>query len=257
VVDEESGASSTLGVRHLLDAGRLSAKGAIYTYASDIVCVGHRGLLRLIVRVAGQAIHSGSREWSRGEGGANASTGLAAILLGLERLRLDAPPHPAFDGLGCTITPGTLVRGGEFESMVPAHAEALIDVRLTPGQDIDGAVGAIRQVIDTEIARRPGLRASLEVKNRLPGAAIPMDHPLALIAQKYAEAITGRAWPIAGAGPANEGYMLIGAGIPTLCGFGPEGGSAHAPDEWVSVDSLPQTAAMYAGSVREYLTANS
>jgi len=253
VVDEESGASSPLGVRHLLDAGWLRARGAIYTYAGDIVCVGHRGLLRLILRAAGRAIHSGSPAWSRGEGGVNAVTGLAAILVALERLRLDAPAHPAFAGLGCTITPGTLIQGGEFESMVPARAEALIDVRLMPGQDAEEVIHAIQAVIDAELARRPGLTVAVEVKNSLPGAAIPVEHPLAQIAARHAHAITGREWAIAGAGPANEGYMLIEAGIPTLCGFGPQGGNAHAPDEWVSVESLPQTAAIYAGTIRDYL----
>jgi acetylornithine deacetylase/succinyl-diaminopimelate desuccinylase-like protein len=47
--------------------------------------------------------------------------------------------------------------------------------------------------------------------------------------------------------------MLIGAGIPTLCGFGPIGGNAHAPNEWVRVDSLPKTAAMFAGIITSYL----
>jgi acetylornithine deacetylase/succinyl-diaminopimelate desuccinylase-like protein len=74
-----------------------------------------------------------------------------------------------------------------------------------------------------------------------------------LLAQKYTEAVTGRRWEIAGAGPANEGYMLIEAGIPTLCGFGPNGGNPHAPDEWVEIDSLPATLAMYGGIIHEYL----
>jgi succinyl-diaminopimelate desuccinylase len=53
VVDEESGANSPLGVRHLLDTGLLQAHGAIYTYTSDIVCIGHRGLLRLELNARG------------------------------------------------------------------------------------------------------------------------------------------------------------------------------------------------------------
>ena len=57
----------------------------------------------------------------------------------------------------------------------------------------------------------------------------------------------------AGAGPANEGYMLIDAGIPTLCGFGPTGGNPHAPNEWVEIDSLPMTVAMFAGITHDYL----
>jgi len=73
--------------------------------------------------------------------------------------------------------------------------------------------------------------------------------PLAITAQCYAEAITGVHWPIAGAGPANEGYMLIKAGIPTLPGFGPTGGNAHAADEWVDCDSLSHTIAIFSGLI--------
>lgn len=253
VVDEELGASSRLGVRHLLDIGRLAVQGAIYAYASDIVCIGHRGLLRLVVETRGQSVHSGSAEWSQKRAGVNAVTGLAAILVGLERLTIPAPAHPAFAGLGCTLTPGTLFRGGEFESIVPAAASAVVDVRLMPGQSPEAVLTAVQAVIRAEQAIRPGLEVNVTVKTKLPGAAIPEDHPLARIAQRHAEAVTGNAWPIAGAGPANEGYMLIGAGIPTLPGFGPTGGGAHAPDEWVDCASLTQTVAVFAGIICEYL----
>lgn len=252
VVDEESGASSDLGVRYLLDSGQLAADGAIYTYASDIVCIGHRGLLRLLLTARGRAIHTGSREWSNNEGGVNAVTGLAAILVALENLDLPAPAHPAFGGLSCTLTPGTLFSGGEFESMVPSAAEALVDIRLMPGQPAQGVIDAVRQVIDDVCSRRPGLTMSISVKNNLPGAAIDADHPLVGIAQKHTKRWTGHTWPVAGAGPANEGYMLIEAGIPTLCGFGPTGGNAHAPDEWVAIDSLCPTIAMYSGIIMDY-----
>ncbi len=253
VVDEESGASSRLGVRHLLDTGRLPVQGAIYAYASDIVCIGHRGLLRLVLDAHGRSVHSGSAEWSQKRAGVNAVTGLAAILVRLEDLKIPAPEHPAFVGLGCTLTPGTLFRGGEFESIVPATASAVVDVRVMPGQSPETILEAVRAVIAAEQVARPGLTVALTVKNNLPGAAIACDHRLARIAQRHAEAVTGHAWPIAGAGPANEGYMLIGAGIPTLPGFGPTGGGAHAPDEWVDCASLTQTVAMFAGITCEYL----
>ena len=252
VVDEESGASSDLGVRYLLDSGRLNVDGAIYTYARDIICIGHRGLLRLLLTARGQAIHSGSQEWSRQEGGVNAVTGLAAILLALEDLDLPAPAHAAFAGLSCTVTPGTLFSGGEFESMVPATAEALVDIRLMPGQPAQEVIDAVQQIIDGELSRRPGLSVTTSIKNSLPGAAIAADHPLVSIAQTQTQRWTGHAWTVAGAGPANEGYMLIEAGIPTLCGFGPTGGNAHAPDEWVEIDSLGPTMAMYSGIIVDY-----
>jgi succinyl-diaminopimelate desuccinylase len=253
VVDEESGASSQLGVRYLLDQGLLTAKGAIYTYTSDIICIGHRGLLRLVLRATGQSIHSGSAAWSRGEGGINAVTGLARILTRLEGLDIPAPAHPGFEGLGCTVTPGTLFQGGEFESMVPSQATATIDVRLMPGQSAQEVLSHVERAIRDEEAQRPGLTVTIEIKNDVPGAAIPSDHRLVEIARQHTRAITGQEWPVAAAGPANEGYMLIEADIPTLCGFGPRGDNAHAPDEWVELASLPRTIAMYAGIVRDYL----
>ena len=129
--------------------------------------------------------------WSRGEGGVNAVTGLAAILVALEKLDVPAPEHPAFAGMRCTITPGTLFSGGEFESMVPARAEALVDVRLMPGQPAKTVLDAMQAIIDAEIARRPGLAVTLTIKNDLPAAAIPVDHPLVKIAERYTEAMTG------------------------------------------------------------------
>jgi acetylornithine deacetylase/succinyl-diaminopimelate desuccinylase-like protein len=47
--------------------------------------------------------------------------------------------------------------------------------------------------------------------------------------------------------------MLIGAGIATLCGFGPTGGNPHAPNEWVEIASLPATATIFAGIIHDYL----
>ena len=204
VSDEESGASSDLGVRYLLDEGHLPVQAAIYTYASDIVCVGHRGLLRLVLAAKGTAVHSGSDAWSQGEEGVNAVTGLAAILLQLEQLTLPYESHPAFNHLGFTMTPGTLFNGGEFESMVPARATAVLDCRLMPGQTPEAVLNAVQTIIDAECANRPGLRVSIQVKNRLPAAAIPAEHPLAQVAQRHAEAITGNAWPIRGAGPSQR-----------------------------------------------------
>jgi len=253
VADEESGASSPDGVRFLLDSGLLPVEGAIYTYAGDIVCIGHRGLLRLRLEARGRSVHTGSPAWSRGEGGVNAVTGLAQALLALEGMDRPAPEGPHFGGLGLTVTPGTRIEGGEFESMVPSRAEALVDIRLPPGVSGRDVLDEVDQLLERVRADRPGLALDTTVKNDLPAAMIDPGHPLALLARRHARELAGRDCPIEIAGPANEGYMLIEAGIPTLCGFGPEGGNAHAPDEWVDLAGLPVTAAVYAAVIRDYL----
>jgi len=253
VVDEESGASSSLGVRYLLDQKVLKAKGAIYAYASDIVCIGHRGLLRLEITTHGESVHAGLAPWHNKQQGENAVMGMAEILTKIEKISIDTDPVPGFEHLGFTVTPGTLFCGGDYPSIVPNKATAMVDMRLLPGQTKDEALAKIDRIIADVCSRRKGLTVQTSLLVDMPGAAIPTDHPLALIAQDYTEAIHGRRWEIRGAGPGNEGYMLIGMGIPTLCGFGPTGGNAHAPNEWVDVDSLPKTAAMFAGIIQDYL----
>lgn len=253
VVDEESGACSPLGVRYLLDANLLQAHGAIYAYASDIVCIGHRGLIRLELKAHGESVHAGIAEWHRHERGANAVMALADLLLRLERLNIPTVFPPGFERLGFTITPGTIFRGGSFPSIVPDSADGMLDIRLLPGQSSAQVLELIRTQIRTVENERPGITFEMNVTVAIPGAFIPKEHPLVLLAQDYTEAITGRRWEAAAAGPANEGYMLIEAGIPTLCGFGPTGANPHAPNEWVEISSLPRTVAMFAGIIHDYL----
>jgi acetylornithine deacetylase/succinyl-diaminopimelate desuccinylase-like protein len=254
VVDEESGACSPLGVRHLLDSGELQARGAIYAYTSDIVCIGHRGLIRLELRARGQSIHAGLEDWHNKVRGANAVTAMAELLLSLESLRISSSPvPPGFENLGFTVTPGTMMHGGSYPSIVPDSASAVVDIRLLPGQSSAEVLDLIWKQIHAVENKRPRVKLEMKVTVDIPGAAIPQDHPLVLLAQEYTEAVTGRRWEAAGAGPANEGYMLIRAGIPTLCGFGPTGGNPHAPDEWVEIKSLPRTVAMFAGIIHDYL----
>lgn len=256
VVDEESGACSPLGVRHLLDSGALQARGAIYTYTSDIICIGHRGLIRLELVARGESIHAGVAEWHNHMRGGNAVTALAELLLKLESLNLPAIAPHGFEHLGFTVTPGTMFKGGSFPSTVPDSANAVVDIRLLPGQSSADVLEVVREQIQAVEKNRSRISFDMKVTVDIPGASIPKDHPLALIAQDYTEKMTGRRWETAGAGPANEGYMLIEAGIPTLCGFGPTGGNPHAPDEWVEISSLPATLAIYAGIIHDYLNSS-
>ena len=253
VVDEEAGACSPLGVRYLLDSGALQARGAIYTYTSDIVCIGHRGLIRLEITAHGQSLHAGAAEWHNQVCGANAVTALADLLVKLESSRLPVTLPPGFEHLGFTITPGTIFKGGSFPSIVPDSANAVVDIRVLPGQSSADVLELVQTQIRVVEHERARISFEMNVTVDIPGAVIPQDHPLALLAQDYTEAMTGRRWETAGAGPANEGYMLIEAGIPTLCGFGPTGGNPHAPDEWVQADSLSTTIAIYAGIIHGYL----
>ncbi|MCD6356204.1 MAG: M20/M25/M40 family metallo-hydrolase [Anaerolineaceae bacterium] len=205
VVDEESGACSPLGVRYLLDRGYLKAKGAIYAYASDIVCIGHRGLLRLEITTRGESVHAGLAIWHNRVKGENAVTGLAEILLALEKMHSPRMHVPGFEHLGFTITPGTIISGGDYASIVPNKASAMVDIRLLPGQDKHIVLKEVNKIIETVKKKRPGLGVEIDLKVDIPGAAIAIDHPLAVISQGFTKNIYGKRWDIRGAGPGMKG----------------------------------------------------
>jgi glutamate carboxypeptidase len=50
-------------------------------------------------------------------------------------------------------------------------------------------------------------------------------------------------------GGASDGNFTGLMGIPTLDGLGAVGGGAHAVNEWVDIDSLPQRAGLLAGLI--------
>lgn len=254
VVDEEAGANSPLGARYLLDQEYLDVSGAIYTYTSDKIRIGHRGVLRLRLHATGEAVHSGRKVWHQKKQGLNAGTALMAAALAIEEMEIPTTPHPAFEGLGCTVTVTGFRCGpdnGVVSSIVPGWAEAGIDIRLMPGQSSDEVLDMVRGVLERSVPT--GCEVTVDVTVDIPAAVILPNHRLVETAKRWTRTITGKEWPVAGAGPANEGYMFIEVGIPTLCGFGPQGGNAHALDEYVEVGSLSQTSAMYAGVIHDYL----
>ena len=161
---------------------------------------------------------------------------------------------------------GTILNGGGFASVVPSNASALIDIRLMPSTSADTILQQIKDTLNNIINERnefyrektldstssARLSASITVKNHLPAATIETNHPLVLSCVNAVKNILNITPTTNGCGPANEGYMLIESGIPTICGFGPIGGNVHGVDEWISVPSMAQTVDIYIDIVSKY-----
>ncbi|MBW4436453.1 MAG: M20/M25/M40 family metallo-hydrolase [Pleurocapsa minor GSE-CHR-MK-17-07R] len=250
VPDEETGATGTLGISYLAARGRISGRGALYAYSGSEIVLGHRGLLRYRVRCHGHAIHTGAHEWQEGTLGANAVTGMARFLLAAEALAFDYSRTPYFERFRTIVTPGTMIQGGVSINIVPAACEALIDIRTTPEQDAASIEDAFADIFARVGADAPGLRFELEPLNVIPAVCSDPAASVFRILADVTAHVRGGVPAMTVAGPANEGYLLIGQGIPTVCGFGPTGDNAHAANEYLELEGLHEAAQIFALTAR-------
>ncbi|MCA9881732.1 MAG: M20/M25/M40 family metallo-hydrolase [Anaerolineae bacterium] len=244
VPDEESGATGTLGIRWLAAREKLKGKGAIYCYSGRDIHLGHRGLIRFEITCKGESVHTGSDEWQNGQKGTNAVIAMARLLLKLEEAQFLAGDG-YFSRFKTVVTPGTMINGGIGVSIVPDRCAALVDVRTVPGADQDVLDFVARAVAEVQAAH-PGLKVDVNKFIHLSAAISDENAPIFSIVEDVTEQLTGLRPRRLVAGPANEGYLLIEHGIPTICGFGPIGDNFHAIDEYVEVNSLVETAQIYA-----------
>ncbi len=250
VPDEESGATGTLGIKWLDANGLLHGMGAIYAYSGNRIHLGHRGLVRYRIVCHGKANHTGNPGWQNRTDGVNAVTAMARLILALEAVETPYSSQPYFDRFRTVITPGTVISGGTAINIVPDRCEALIDVRTTPEFDFDDVQVTLHECIDGVVDAVPGARFEMSVTAQLPAALSDPDAPIFTVLASATEDLTGHTPERVVAGPANEGYLLIERGIPTVCGFGPAGDNFHAVDEYVEIDGLVEAAQIFAVTAR-------
>lgn len=249
VSNEEGGSTATpifdIGMEHLIEEGLVEGTAAIYGYGGSYnLGIGHRGVLRVRLATQGQAMHTGNLKWQRKERGMNAVTAMAEILLALENIKLPQTKHPSFPQHHNVITPGTMIlHGGTAVSTVPDFCESVVEVRYLPGLDIRRVYHQIKEQAE-KIASCRGIKVELERFVNIPAVSLSPTEKLVELLGQVCQSVYGRKISARGTGPANESFMLIKKGIPTVV-FGPLGGCAHADDEFIYVDSLTKTIQVY------------
>jgi glutamate carboxypeptidase len=192
-----------------------------------------KGVSLYTVGVRGRAAHAGLEP----ERGVNATLELAHLALAVAGL--------ADPSTGTTSTP-TTARSGQTTNTVPAEGSFDVDVRVRTLAEQDRVDAAIRSL-------PPVIEGASSVVSGGPNRP-PMEARSSAGLLERVEAIAGRlgvAGPDAVAvGGASDGNFTAGVGTPTLDGLGAIGGGAHADDEHVLVDLLPERLVL----VRELIT---
>ncbi len=188
-----------------------------------------KGLARFRLSVTGRAAHAGTHR----EHGASAIEELAHQILALQALNDERR--------GVSVNVG-VVRGGTSENVVPAEAEALVDVRVATRRDMARVERALR-------ALRPALPGTaLELGGgwtRPPLEPTAASRRLFEAAREHGRRL-GLDLQAGSSGGGSDGNLVAALGVPVLDGLGVEGGGAHAPDEHVLLASLPVRARLLA-----------
>ncbi|MER2634765.1 MAG: M20/M25/M40 family metallo-hydrolase [Rhizobiaceae bacterium] len=216
-----------LGVRDMLP--RLTARnpwGCLIGEPTELKpVIAHRGRASFRVKLHGLPVHS-----SRADLGRNAIHALAHLVRDMDEAhQLFAsfgpfsesfePPHSSVQV--------NMINGGSAPNIVAGAAQALIEVRLVPDDDID----SIRASIEKAMARL-NVDGTWEMETYTPAFFSSADSLLATLVADAA-----RAAPVS-APFATEAGLYQGAGIPTVvCGPGSIR-QAHIADEFITFDAL-------------------
>ncbi len=217
VADEEDASLGSEAVIEALPRLGVAADACLVAEPTDVaVCRSLRGFAVVRVVFPGRAAHS-----SQAELGVNAVTHLGRLLAAVDR------QAAAVRSAGGDLMV-TLVRGGESPFVVPDHAECLVEVRTTPGQDSAAVLADVRALLD------PAWGADVELVISRDGWQLDAAGPAAELAARLGTALT--------TGPTFDAPYWMEAPMwqrlcPTLV-CGPSGGGLHAVDEWVELGQV-------------------
>lgn len=255
LVDEEA---DMLGVQHLCTTpiGRELDGAIICEPEQNELCLEQRGVVWARVAIRGRMAHG-----AMPEAGINPITALRALLdevPALERrLRrlCRRSPHlrPA------TVTP-TVVRaplqGVAQSNVIPSAAQAVLDVRLTPGPEAAAVAAEIDAACRAAAQRLPGAAIEWEAINgyRL-ATRVEKREPLVRAMIAGVRQATGKRARFGGVPGSTDGTILrTTLGIPIVtCGPG-DRLIPHQVDEYVEVAELVDAARIYVASALNFLT---
>ncbi|GIH26788.1 glutamate carboxypeptidase [Acrocarpospora phusangensis] len=242
VGDEELGSPTS---RPLIED---MARGLAATFVTEAggengaIKIARKGISRYELLVHGRAAHAGLEP----EKGVNAGVELAHQILAITRIA-SAVESSSQAGL-LSVTP-TLASAGTSTNTIPALARVAVDVRV-PDLASQTRVDELMRALTP---KTPGARLELLGGPNRP----PFDEESSIGLFREAVRLSAELGlpPLTGVsvGGASDGNFTAGVGCPTLDGLGAVGGGAHAADEHVLVDRMPDRVRLLTALVESVL----
>jgi succinyl-diaminopimelate desuccinylase len=229
-----------IGSQHLARTQLLGRAGAMVVGepTSNYPLVGHKGSLKFHAKFRGVSAHG-----SMPELGVNAIYKAAKAVAKLESFDFAVKPHAVMGGP--TMNVGTF-EGGQGVNMVPDEASIGVDIRTVAGMDHAALLSRLEDLL--------GIEAELDVFSDMNAV---WTEPGGEWVQRVFEICRGqlgaRPEPRTATYNTDAGNLLKAyAGAPTVV-LGPgEAKLAHQTDEYVSMDRIRQSVAIYEALIRDW-----
>lgn len=231
--EEEVGSPvSTPIYTHIAQAQKLDAALVLEAArANGDIVSARKGGGEFHIRVTGREAHAGVEP----EKGANAIVELAHQIQAITALNGLNP--------GTTVNVG-VIRGGTRPNVVPAFAEAEVDVRVVEAVGIAALENAVAKLAKDTVV--PGTKVEISGGvSKPPMEKTPAVAFLVELAQQAARRLGFEVQDTL-TGGMSDANSLAAIGVPVLDGLGPIGGDDHSPHEYLDVTSIVPRTAMLA-----------
>lgn len=276
VVDEEGGGG---GTRNLIEKGYLADAVIVAEPSDGVIQPAEGGLSWLRVTIFGRSAHAGWRYaqiYPQGRADAPESHGVNAIEKGmkfvnavreLEREWALRKHHPLLPPGITTINPG-VIHGGvglgdnglpivtSNPAMIPDVCVIDFDLKFLPTESIEQVRQEFEEFVDGFAKTDPWLKehppklqwhlADID----FPPVATPIEHPL-VQAIKETRRRLDLPSKFSGFVAVTDAAFYAGAGVAPVI-YGPSGAGLHSEDEYVNIDSLTETAKVFAGAALQW-----
>ncbi|MGA7849881.1 MAG: M20 family metallopeptidase [Terriglobales bacterium] len=234
VSDEEIGSDSSRAITESLAKKAAAVLVLEPSYGSQgAVKTARKGVGDYLVKVTGKASHAGL----------DFEKGVNAIL----ELACQIEKISSFTDLqnGLTVNVG-IVSGGSRTNVVPAEAEAHVDIRIARMKDAAGIDKKMRSL------RPINRKCKIEIAGGINRPPMERTAGVAALYEQAKAIARDLGWKLgeAAVGGGSDGNFTAGLGIPTLDGLGGVGDGAHAPHEHILISELPRRAALIAGLIQ-------
>lgn len=253
-VDEES---LMLGIQDFIKNGWADdVDGAIICEPEENqVCVAQRGALRIKIIVHGRMAH-GAISWS----GINPNWRMAKIITALQNLeQAHQEKYGEHEFLRWpTITPTILqapVSGDAQINVIPEKCMTTLDIRTIPNQDHQEIIRDIEKIFEKLQVEDNDFKATYEVIADRPATETAKDDPVVEAIYAAVESVLDREPQYNGVPGATDGTYLHIHGVPIVTIGAGDRDIPHQIDEYVDVEELGETTALYRQAALNFLNA--